>query len=140
MLKISVIHREVPIYDFTDCSSSLNSEIYFVIPEVIPPVAKVNNIVEKLLSCPTRATPDGPIITDTIFTLTKPATILTNVEIEVNEKTLTISREAIFFINCIILLIIDITLYHFQLLIISITYWICSSVKVGLIGILNSVL
>ena len=46
-LNISVIQIAVPIYDLTDFSFSLYSEIYLVIPDTIPPVERVNKIVEK---------------------------------------------------------------------------------------------
>jgi hypothetical protein len=68
----------------------LYSDIYFVIPVLIPPDATTIIIVAKLLSCPSKAIPLGPIITATTFTLTNPVNILTRVETAVSEKTLKI--------------------------------------------------
>ena len=96
-LNISVIQIAVPIYDLTDFSFSLYSEIYLVIPDTIPPVERVNKIVEKLFNCPTSATPEGPIKTEITLTLINPANIFTKVDIDVIENTFTISFFEFFF-------------------------------------------
>ena len=77
--------------------------MYFVIPLLIPPVDNDNIIDAKLFNCPTKATPAGPIIDATTFTLISPVSILTKVDIEVREKTFTISVFSIFFSLVIIL-------------------------------------
>ena len=89
-----MILKAVAMYSLTKESFSLNSATYFVTPASIPPVANDKAIVEKLFNCPTRATPAGPIMDATTLTLTRPVHIRTNVDIDVREKTFTISALA----------------------------------------------
>ena len=65
--------------------------MYLVIPLLMPPVDIERAIVVKLLSCPTKATPAGPMMAATTFTLTNPVNIRTNVDMAVKENTFTIS-------------------------------------------------
>jgi hypothetical protein len=51
----------------------------------------------KLFSCPSSAMPTGPMITAITFTLTKPVSIFTSVDIAVRPNTFT-SVEAAFFL------------------------------------------
>ncbi|GAA6241624.1 hypothetical protein F030043B2_06660 [Bacteroides fragilis] len=60
----------------------------------IPPLEIVIAIEEKLLSCPNKAIPEGPIIEATTFTLINPVSILTKVDIAVKEKTFIMSAFA----------------------------------------------
>ena len=84
-----VVESDDPSYKVS--VSSLYSAIYLVIPLLMPPVDKERAMVAKLLSCPTNATPAGPIIPATTFTPTRPVSIRTNVDIAVKENTFTMS-------------------------------------------------
>jgi len=79
----NVILKAEDIKFLNSLSSSLYSEIYFVIPKLIPPEANVNAIAEKLYNCPNKAIPEGPMIIATTFTLIKPVNIFTIVDKEV---------------------------------------------------------
>jgi hypothetical protein len=70
----------------------------------MPPVARFNRIIIKLFNCPMKAIPLGPTITDIIFTLINPVSIFTSVEIDVKEKTCTISAFRIRVKRCVSLL------------------------------------
>lgn len=102
MEPINVIRQAVDSNSRKQGLSSLYSATYFVTPLLIPTDATAMAIVAKLLNCPIKANPLGPRIIATTLMLTNPASILTNVDIAVNEKTLTMSTEtirfAIFFI------------------------------------------
>ena len=74
-------------------SSSLYSDIYLVMPLLIPPLERDITIEAKLLSCPTSATPVGPMMEATTLTLINPVSIFTKVDMAVKEKTFTISAE-----------------------------------------------
>src|SRR6266852_1756260 len=80
------------------------SEIYFVMPDVIPPLEIPSVMVEKLFNCPSKAMPTGPITAATTFTLTRPVNILIAVETTFKEDTLTRSAENKCFIIAIIVL------------------------------------
>lgn len=90
-----VMRSAVDSNDLTCFVSSLCSATYFVIPLLIPPLDNDITIEEKLFNCPTKATPAGPIIDATTFTLINPVNIFTKVDIAVNEKTFTISALAV---------------------------------------------
>ena len=85
-MRITVDNKEVILL-----LSFLYSATYFVIPLLIPPLLIINAIEEKLLSCPTKATPVGPIRVATTFTLIKLVNIFTKVDIAVKENTFIIS-------------------------------------------------
>ena len=89
-----VIRKAVDKQSLTFSSSSLYSAIYLVMPLLMPPVDNDNAIVAKLLSCPTKATPAGPMIEATTFTLTRLVNIRTNVDNAVKENTFTRSSPA----------------------------------------------
>jgi hypothetical protein len=87
----AVIRKAVETYETILSLSFLYSATYLVIPPFIPQDDRFNTMVEKLFNCPTKATPAGPITEATIFTLIIPVSILTRVDIEVRENTLTMS-------------------------------------------------
>ena len=74
------------------------SDIYFVIPALMPPLEIPSVIVEKLFSCPSSAIPAGPIIAATTLTLTNPVSILMTVETAFRDDTLNRSVDKTFLI------------------------------------------
>ena len=87
---ITEILREVLKSEWSFCSSPFNSDVYFTTPELIAPLAKVNTIEIKLEKAPKRATPDGPVKTDTILVAIKPEAI---------RKIVIIAENILVFIN-----------------------------------------
>ena len=87
-----VILNAVERQSFTRLSSSLYSAMYLVMPLFIPPVDKERAMVAKLFSCPTNATPAGPMMLATTLTLTSPVSMRTKVDMAVKEKTFTMSN------------------------------------------------
>ena len=88
MEKNKVIQKPVPIKRRYFFGESECSDIYFVIPAFMPPFEILWIIVEKLVNCPRRAIPTGPIIAATTFTLISAVNILTNADTAFKEETL----------------------------------------------------
>lgn len=102
-LHTTVIRSAVDRYCATASLSSLNSDRYLVTPLPMHPLEKLSSIEEKLDNCPTKATPDGPIMAATTLTLTSPVHILTRVEMEVSPNTRTMSMWQTRFMRLLIL-------------------------------------